>query len=163
MIRDISVRPTKITGPVKVDHLRRWSQICWSDQTKMVCSIFISNRNSGSFGLNGKRPVYNNEVTIKQGMTVMSFQHRTPILHTFQPHANFKDDILGAFLSLSSAPMSSTLIHLCFNTTISIHSLNCIQLIMSQKNGKWHLCSYFQHNVLVHNIVVFFCFQHTAC
>ena len=54
----------------------------------MVCSIFISNRNSGSFGLNGKRPVYNNEVTIKQGMTVMSFQHRNPILHTFQPHAN---------------------------------------------------------------------------
>ena len=46
MKRDISVRPTKITGPVKVDHLQRWSQICWSDQTKMVCSIFISNQNS---------------------------------------------------------------------------------------------------------------------
>ena len=49
MKRDISVRPTKITGPVKVDHLQRWSQICWSDQSKMVCSIFISNRNSGIF------------------------------------------------------------------------------------------------------------------
>lgn len=98
MIRDISVRPTKITGPVKVDHLRRWSQICWSDQTKMVCSIFISNRNSGIVGLNGKRPVYNNEVTITQGMTVMSFQHRTPILHTFQPHANFLSRHSWSFL-----------------------------------------------------------------
>ena len=36
MERDISVRPTEITGPVKVDHLQSWSRIFWSDQIEMV-------------------------------------------------------------------------------------------------------------------------------
>ena len=36
MERDISVRPTEMTWPVKVDHL---SQIFRLDQTEMVCSI----------------------------------------------------------------------------------------------------------------------------
>ena len=39
MERDISVRPTEITGPVKVHHLQSWSRIFQSDQTEMVCSI----------------------------------------------------------------------------------------------------------------------------
>ena len=30
---------TKMTRPVKVDHLQRWSQIFWLDRTEMVCSI----------------------------------------------------------------------------------------------------------------------------
>ena len=34
-----SVRPTEISGPVKVDHLQRLSQILRSDRTEMVCSI----------------------------------------------------------------------------------------------------------------------------
>ena len=36
MERDISVRPTEITGPVKVDHLQSWSRIFRSDQIEMV-------------------------------------------------------------------------------------------------------------------------------
>ena len=39
MERDISVRPTEMTRPVKVDHLQSWSRIFRSDQTEMVCSI----------------------------------------------------------------------------------------------------------------------------
>ena len=38
MKRDISVWMNKMTGPVKVDHLQRWSQIFWLDQTEMVFS-----------------------------------------------------------------------------------------------------------------------------
>ena len=36
---DISVRPTEMTRPVKVDHLQRWSQIFRLDLTEMVCSM----------------------------------------------------------------------------------------------------------------------------
>ena len=39
MERDISVRPTEMTRPVKVDHLQSWSRIFGLDQTKMVRSI----------------------------------------------------------------------------------------------------------------------------
>ena len=56
MERDISVRPTEMTRPVKVDHLQSWSRIFRSDQTEMVRSIWCSNRNYRNFGLNGKRP-----------------------------------------------------------------------------------------------------------
>ena len=45
MERVISVRPTEITGPVKVQHLQSWSRIFWSDQTEMVCSIWCTNQN----------------------------------------------------------------------------------------------------------------------
>ena len=59
MARDISVRPTEITGPVKVDHLQGWSRTFRSDQIEMVRSIQLSiwciNRNFRNFGLNGKR------------------------------------------------------------------------------------------------------------
>ena len=37
--RDILVRPTKMTRPVKVDHLQSWSQIFRSDQIEMDHSI----------------------------------------------------------------------------------------------------------------------------
>ena len=39
MERDISVRPTEMTRPVKVDHLKRWSQIFRSDRTETDRSI----------------------------------------------------------------------------------------------------------------------------
>ena len=39
MERDISVRPTEMTRPVKEDHLQSWSRIFRSDQTEMVRSI----------------------------------------------------------------------------------------------------------------------------
>ena len=39
METDISVRPTEMTRPVKVDHLQRWSQIFRLDLTEMVCSM----------------------------------------------------------------------------------------------------------------------------
>ena len=59
MERDISVRPTEITGPVKVDHLQSWSRTFRSDQIEMVRSIQLSiwciNGNFRNFGLNGKR------------------------------------------------------------------------------------------------------------
>ena len=51
MERDISVRPTEMSGPVTVDHLQSWS-----DQAEMVRSIWCTNRNYQNFGLNGKRP-----------------------------------------------------------------------------------------------------------
>ena len=54
--RDISVRPTETTRPVKVDHLQSWSWIFRSDQTEMVRSIWCTNRNVRNFGLNGKHP-----------------------------------------------------------------------------------------------------------
>ena len=54
MERDSSVGPTEMTGPVKVDHLQRCSQIFQSDRTELVRSI--CNRNFRNFGLNGKRP-----------------------------------------------------------------------------------------------------------
>ena len=55
MERDILVRPTEMTRSVKVDHLQSWSPIFRSDQTKMVRSIWCTNRNFRNFGLNGKR------------------------------------------------------------------------------------------------------------
>ena len=39
MERNISVRPTEMTRPVKEDHLQSWSRIFRSDQTEMVRSI----------------------------------------------------------------------------------------------------------------------------
>ena len=56
MERNISVRPTEMTRPVKVDHLQSWSRIFRSDQTQMVRSIWCTNRNFRNLGLNGKRP-----------------------------------------------------------------------------------------------------------
>ena len=56
MKRDISVRPTEMTRPVTVDHLQSWSRISRSDQTEMVRSIWWTNWNFRTFGLNGKRP-----------------------------------------------------------------------------------------------------------
>ena len=56
MERDISVRPTEMTRPVTVDHLQSWSRIFRSDQTEMVRSIWWTNQNFRTFGLNGKRP-----------------------------------------------------------------------------------------------------------
>ena len=56
MERGISVRPTEITGRVKVDHLQNWSRIFWSDQIGMVRFIWCTNRNLRNFGSNGKRP-----------------------------------------------------------------------------------------------------------
>ena len=47
MERDISVRPTEMTRPVKVDHLIRWSQIFRSDRTEMVLSVWFLTKNSG--------------------------------------------------------------------------------------------------------------------
>ena len=56
MERDISVRPTEMTRPVKLDHLQSWFRLFRSDQTEMVRSIWCTNRNFRTFGLNGKRP-----------------------------------------------------------------------------------------------------------
>lgn len=80
--RDISVRPTKITGLVKVDTSEGGPK--YHGQTKPKWSVLKFQ----NFELNGKCPVYNNGVTIKQALTVMSFQHRITILRTFKPHAN---------------------------------------------------------------------------
>ena len=57
MERNISVRPTEMTRPVKEDHLQSWSRIFRSDQTEMVRSIWCTNRNFRNFGLNGKQPM----------------------------------------------------------------------------------------------------------
>ena len=58
MERDISVPPTEMTRPVTVDHLQSWFRIFRSDQTEMVRSIWWTNRNFRTFGLNRKRPGY---------------------------------------------------------------------------------------------------------
>ena len=58
MKRGISVRPIKMTTPVKVDHLQSWSRVFWSGQTEMVRSIWWTNRNFRNFGLNGKRVLF---------------------------------------------------------------------------------------------------------
>ena len=50
MERNISVRPTEMTRPVKEDHLQSWSRMFRSDQTEMVRSIWCSNRNYQNFG-----------------------------------------------------------------------------------------------------------------
>jgi len=49
--------PTEMTGPVKVDHLQRWSQILRSDRNanRNGPFHFISYRNFQNFGLNGQR------------------------------------------------------------------------------------------------------------
>ena len=56
MERDISVRQTELTEPVKGDHLQSWSRLFRSDQTEMVCFIWCTSRNFQIFGLNGKPP-----------------------------------------------------------------------------------------------------------
>ena len=55
MERDILVRPTKMTRPVKVGHLQSWSQLFRSDQTEMDHSIWWTNQNFRNFGLNGNK------------------------------------------------------------------------------------------------------------
>ena len=52
-----SVRPTEITGPVKVDHLQSCSRILGWEQTEMVRSNWCSSGNVRNFGLNGKRSI----------------------------------------------------------------------------------------------------------
>ena len=42
MKRGISVRPIKMTTPVKVDHLQSWSRVFWSGQTEMVRSDLMN-------------------------------------------------------------------------------------------------------------------------
>ena len=49
---DISVRPTEMTRLVKEDYLQTWSWIFRSDQTEMLRSIWYTNRNFRSLGLN---------------------------------------------------------------------------------------------------------------
>ena len=56
MERDILVRPTEMTRPVKEDHLQSCSRIFPLDQTEMVRFIWRSNWNFWNYGLNGKRP-----------------------------------------------------------------------------------------------------------
>ena len=48
--REISVQPTVMTRPVKVDHLQRWCQTFRSDRTEMVCSIWFLTEISGILG-----------------------------------------------------------------------------------------------------------------
>ena len=55
MERDISVWPTKMTRPVKVDYLQSWSQIFRSDQTEMDHSIWSNQPKLQNFGLNGNK------------------------------------------------------------------------------------------------------------
>ena len=55
MERDISVRLSEMTRPVKVDHHQSRSRIFRSDQTE-ICPFRCSNRNFRNFVLNGKRP-----------------------------------------------------------------------------------------------------------
>ena len=50
MERDVSVRPTEVTWPVKVDHLEGWSQIFRSDRIEIVCSIWFQTEISGILG-----------------------------------------------------------------------------------------------------------------
>ena len=49
MERDISVRPTEMTRPVKEDHLQSWSRIFRTDKTEMFRTILC---------INGKRPLF---------------------------------------------------------------------------------------------------------
>ena len=58
MERDISVRPTEMTRPVKEDHLQSWSRIFPSDKTEMFRTILCINQNFRNFWLNGKRPLF---------------------------------------------------------------------------------------------------------
>ena len=58
MERDISVRPTEISRPVKVDHLQKWSQILWSDRTEMVRSIWFLTEISGILGWMESAPCF---------------------------------------------------------------------------------------------------------
>ena len=53
MERDITVRSTEMTRPVKEDHLQSWSRKFRSDQTEMVRPIRCTNRNFRNFR---KRP-----------------------------------------------------------------------------------------------------------
>ena len=54
MERDISVQPTKMTIPVKVDHLQSWWRIFWSAQTEMDHSIWSNQPKFPEFWVNGK-------------------------------------------------------------------------------------------------------------
>ena len=45
----ISIRPTEMTRPVKVDHLESWSRIFRSEQTEMVRSIWVNKLQFTSF------------------------------------------------------------------------------------------------------------------
>lgn len=54
--RDKLILPTKVTGPVKVDHLQRWSLIFRLDCTKMVCSFLFLTKVSGILGSHMESP-----------------------------------------------------------------------------------------------------------
>ena len=67
--RDISVRPTEMTRPVKVNLKGGPKYTFWSDQTEMVRSIWFLTENFRNFGLNGKRPLFS---SLKIGFHVFS-------------------------------------------------------------------------------------------
>ena len=56
--RDILVRQTEMTRPVKVDLEGGPKYTFWSDQTEMVRSIWFLTENFRNFGLNGKLPLF---------------------------------------------------------------------------------------------------------
>ena len=56
--RDISVRPTEMTRPVKVNLKGGPKYTFWSHQTEMVRSIWFLTENFRNFGLNRKRPLF---------------------------------------------------------------------------------------------------------
>ena len=70
----ILVQPTKMTRPVKVDHLQSCSQIFRSDQTEMDHFIWSTNRNFWNFGLNGNKAPLDSSLR-----RILRF---TPRLHT---------------------------------------------------------------------------------
>ena len=59
MERGISVGATEMMRQVKVDHLQSCSRIFRSDQTKLVHTIWCTNRNFQDFGLNGSALYWN--------------------------------------------------------------------------------------------------------
>ena len=67
--RKISVWPTEMTRPVKVDLQGGPKYTFRSDQTEMVRSIWFLIENFRNFGLNGKRPLFS---SLKIGFNVFA-------------------------------------------------------------------------------------------
>ena len=64
-----SYRPTEMTRPVKVDHLKRWSQIFRSERTEMVRSIWFLTENSGILSWMKSAQWYDFKGEIQMGLT----------------------------------------------------------------------------------------------
>ena len=133
MERNISVRPTEMTRPVKEDHLQSWSWIFRSDQTKMVRSIWCSNGNYQNFGLNGKCPLltaFQSILTVWLTFSMGGRKFQTALENVRMDGLDFQTVCLTGWLNDIKGLHDQSFKQLLFGYFAAINLSSCLHHIM---------------------------------